>query len=130
MDAGSSETEKNAAIAKRAPVIPVAVLLRERGAFPPALDADGKMLDPSPFRGLSPKQRRARLVGMLELMGAHGDPQAAAEALRHHRWEEEMRKGKAPQRGDLAVSGEIRVIDTLSAPAGTPVPFRGPRKTA
>jgi hypothetical protein len=110
----------------------VASLLRERGAFPPARDERGRTVDPSPLAGLSPLQRRKRLVGILELLACHGDGPAAAEALRHARWEEEMKKGKAPQRVDLNAVGEIRVIDDLRSPGDTPVSFRPrpPRATA
>ena len=51
----------------------------------------------------------------------HGDGAACAEALRHARWEEEMRKGKAPQRIDMNQSGELKIIDDLRDPGQTPV---------
>lgn len=132
MDAGlcdSPKVEPGTAVARRAR-IPLADQLRELGRFPPALDDRGRMVDISPIGRLSPLQRRRRLVGILEFLGMHGDGAAAAEALRHARWEEEMRKGKAPQRVDLNASGEIRVIDDLRAPGDTPVPFRGPRRAS
>jgi hypothetical protein len=111
-------------ITRRAPVVPVAVLLREAGTFPIRPDAAGNMLDPSPLAGLTAKQRRARLVGILEASACYGDTAAAAEALRHLRWEDEMTRGKAPQRVDLHQTGELRVLDTLSAPPGIPIPPR------
>ncbi len=113
-----------AQLVKRGAPLSVAAQLRERGQFPPASDPRGRPMDLSPFSGLTPREKRKRLAGILEFLAAHGDPGAAAEALRHARWEEEMRRGKAPQRIDLNAAGEIKVVDTLSAPAGTPVPVR------
>ena len=103
-------------------LVPVAVTLRESGDLPAFEPCAGGVLDPSPLRDLPQGQRVRRLVGLLELLASHGDGGAAAEALRHHRWAEEMRRGKAPQRVDLHATGAITVIDTLSAPAGTPIP--------
>lgn len=88
--------------------------------------ADGVALDPSPLRGLPAKQREARLVGLLELFASYGDAGAAAEALRYWRWRREMKDGRPAQRLDATVSGTITVVDTLSAPPGTPLP--APRK--
>ncbi len=122
-DEQKSVTETTA-VARRTPAVTVAAMLRERGQFPPAIDEDGKLVDPSPLGGLTPRQKRRRLLGILELMACHGDAAAGAEALRHHRWEEEMRKGKAPQRVDVNATGKITVIDTLSAPPGMPIPAR------
>jgi hypothetical protein len=73
---------------------------------------------------LTPKQRRRRMVAILETLAVHGDSSAAAEVLRHERWEDEMKRGKAPQRVDLHATGELRVVDTLSAPPGRPIPPR------
>ena len=103
------------------------VLLRDAGQLPAFGTAGEDIRDPSPLRGLSPDQRARRLVGLLELLASYGDGAAAAEALRHHRWAQEMKRGKAPQRIDLHASGQLTVVDTLSAPAGTPIPAR-PRR--
>ena len=118
-----AEAQPSTSLARRQ-AIPVAAILRERGVFPPALDARGRSVDLSPLAGLSARERRKRLVGILELLACHGDGPAAAEALRHARWEEEMRKGKAPSRDTLSVSGDIRVIDDLRSPGDTPIPIR------
>ena len=126
----SGATPATAGIARRVPAVTVATLLRDTGAFPPARDLAGRMVDPSPLVGLSPLQRRRRLVGILELLACHGDGAAAAEALRHARWEEEMRKGKAPSRDSLAVSGNITVIDDLRTPGQTPIPLRARPRSA
>lgn len=98
------------------------LLVREQLPFFGEVEADGAILDPSPLRKLTPAARERRLVGMLEVLASWGDGSAAAEALRHHRWREEMRRGKPPQRVDLNQRVAIQVIDTLSAPAGTPIP--------
>jgi hypothetical protein len=121
---GKGEPAETTAVVKRVVAPPVAVLLRAEGTFPPRLDERGIMLDPSPLAGLTARQRRRRLVGILEVLALHGDGSAAAEALRHARWEEEMLRGKAPARADAGKTGELRVIDTLSAPPGTPIPQR------
>jgi len=123
-------TPKPAGIARRVPPVAVAVLLRESGSFPLARDSNGRVVDPSPLAGLSPLQKRRRLSGILEMLACHGDPFAASEALRHARWEEEMRKGKAPSRDSLAVSGNITVIDDLRTPGQTPIPMRSRPRSA
>ena len=70
------------------------------------------------------------MVGLLELLAAHGDGAAAKAALDWYKWDVEMRKGKAPQRMELQHSGGITVVDTLSAPKGTPVIGRPRRDRA
>lgn len=123
-DKSEIEPAKKEGLARRAAAPQVSVLLREQGFFPLRPDAYGNLLDPSPLAGLTSRQRRRRLVAILEVLALHGDGAAAAEALRHARWEEEMIRGKAPARADAKGTGELRVVDTLSAPPGIPVPRR------
>lgn len=123
-DKGEVEPVKKDGLARRAAAPQVSVILREQGVFPLEVDQRGIMLDPSPLRDLTAKQRRRRLVGILEVMAIHGDKEAAVAALQHARWEEEMVRGKAPQRDAAKDVGELRVLDTLSAPSGTPIPRR------
>ena len=125
-----NEGEPGTAVARRAGSVSVAAMLRDRGAFPPARDARGRTVDPSPLAGLTARERRKRLLGILELQACYGDGPSAAEALRHHRWEEEMRKGKAPSRDTLTLAGGIQVIDDLRSPGDTPIPIRTRPKSA
>ena len=110
---GGATRTKPAELVVRRQAPPVAVVLRENGTFP---------LPVTIGRPLTAKQRRRRMLMVLELLGENGDGPAAAEALRHLRWEEEMVRGRAPQRENAAPVGELRVLDTLSAPPGIPIP--------
>jgi len=133
MDSGLCDekpAKPEAAVARRSPIIPTAVLLREAGQFPLARSSTGVTLDPSPLAKLSSPQRRRRLVGILELLACHGDGSAAAEALRHHRWEAEMKNGKPPSRDSAGQSGDIKVIDDLRSPGQTPITPNPRFKTA
>jgi hypothetical protein len=119
---GASSSGKSESGAVAAPAGGRVGLLAGSGELP-AFRGDGAAIpDPSPLAALNPRQRARRLCGLLELFASYGDAGAAAEALRHYRWEREMRDGKPPQRVDVAGSVGVLVLDSLSAPPGTPIP--------
>lgn len=84
--------------------------------------ANGLVFDPSPLAKLTRRQRMSRLVGLLELFASYGDPASASAALSHHRWAEEMSRGKAPSREAVTARKPLTVRNSLASAAGTPIP--------
>jgi hypothetical protein len=67
----------------------------------------------SPLASLLPIQRQAALDAVLEARAMAGDTRAAAILYEHRHWRTEMRKGRAPQRLNVAHHGRITVVDDL-----------------
>jgi hypothetical protein len=71
--------------------------------------------DPSPWAGQRIEVRMRRLVGLLEAAAAAGSLQATRDALAYHRWSQEMRKGRPPQRHQLQADVAVHVVDSVTA---------------
>ena len=72
------------------------------------------MANPSPLRDMSPAQRFARVVGLMEAAAMAGDVNAARELVKHHQWRTEMTKGKPPQSHKIDAVARVEVYDSIS----------------
>lgn len=55
------------------------------------------------------------MLGILEAAASAGDVAAARDWLAFHKWQVEMRKGRAPQRVAVAAVGALTLNDSLGA---------------
>ncbi len=81
------------------------------------LKPDGTTIvgNPSPMTGKTEKTKLKILMGLLESKALRGSMDATRAWLQQFKWNEEMKRGKAPQRVGLHVSGVVTVVDDLTS---------------